>query len=49
MKICWDNLKVASIFALDPDYGMACCKECHIKYRHRGGCSSKYLAIKVCK
>jgi hypothetical protein len=41
--------KLEPFFVLDPDYGMACCKECHIKYGHRDECSTRYLAMKTCK
>jgi len=37
-------------FALDPDFGVACCKECHYKYGHktRTECSTGNLANKTC-
>lgn len=42
--------KTDPIFALDPDYGHACCKECHYKYGHKKGteCSTGNLAKKIC-
>ena len=41
--------KLEPFFALDPDYGVACCKKCHYKYGHKSGteCSTGGLAIKV--
>jgi hypothetical protein len=37
-------------FVLDPDFGIACCKECHYKYGHETGteCSTGNLAYKIC-
>jgi len=40
--------KLEPFFVLDPDYGMACCKECHNKYGHRDECSTRFLASKIC-
>ncbi len=36
-------------FALDPENGLALCKECHYKYGHADSCSTGQLAVKVCK
>jgi len=38
-------------FALDPDFGVACCEKCHYKYGHKTGteCSTGNLANKLCK
>lgn len=38
-------------FILDPDYGIACCEECHYKYGHETGteCSTGNLANIICK
>lgn len=41
--------KLEPFFALDPDYGIACCEECHYKYGHQGDCSTSALAFIVCK
>jgi len=37
-------------FILDPDFGVACCQECHYKYGHKTGteCSTGNLASKIC-
>lgn len=37
-------------FTLDPDFGIACCENCHYKYGHEKGteCSTGSLANKVC-
>jgi hypothetical protein len=37
-------------FALDPDFGVACCDVCHYKYGHKTGteCSTGNLANKIC-
>jgi len=35
-------------FALDPDFGVACCQKCHYKYGHKDECSTRNLANKVC-
>lgn len=37
-------------FVLDPDFGIACCEECHYKYGHKNGseCSTGNLANIVC-
>lgn len=42
--------KTDPMFALDPDYGHACCKRCHYKYGHKTGteCSTSNLAKKIC-
>jgi len=41
--------KLEPFFALDPDFGIACCKECHIKYGHSNSeCKYIYLANKNC-
>jgi hypothetical protein len=37
--------KLEPFFALDPDYGLACCEKCHYKYGHRDmECTTGYLA-----
>jgi len=38
-------------FVLDPDYGVACCENCHYKYGHKKGteCSTGNLANIICK
>ena len=36
-------------FALDPDFGIACCESCHYKYGHKDECSTGNLATKICK
>jgi hypothetical protein len=41
--------KLEPFFALDPDYGLACCEECHYKYAHQGECSTGYLANIKCQ
>lgn len=41
--------KLEPFFALDPDYGIACCKKCHIKYGHRDECSIGAIASVICK
>lgn len=40
--------KLEPFFALDPDNGIACCKECHYKYGHRDDCSTGVLASIIC-
>ena len=42
--------KTDPMLVLDPDYGHACCKECHYKYGHKTGteCSTGNLAKKIC-
>jgi len=37
-------------FALDPDFGIACCESCHYKYGHKTGteCSTGQLTNAVC-
>ena len=40
--------KLEPFFALDPDYGIACCKECHYKYGHKDECSTGKLANEQC-
>lgn len=42
--------KTDPMFVLDPDYGHACCRECHMKYGHKIGteCGVGNLANKVC-
>ena len=40
--------KLEPFFALDPDYGVACCEECHYKYGHKDECSTGSLAQEVC-
>ena len=36
-------------FALDPDFGIACCVECHYKYGHKDECSTGKIANVICK
>jgi hypothetical protein len=36
-------------FALDPDFGIACCEKCHYKYGHKDECSTGNLATIICK
>lgn len=42
--------KTGPMFVVDPDYGHAVCKACHIKYGHKTGtdCSTGNLAKKKC-
>lgn len=40
--------KLEPFFALDPDYGIACCEKCHYKYGHKDECSTGNLAKEVC-
>lgn len=40
--------KLEPFFALDPDYGVACCEKCHYKYGHSDECSTSSLAKEVC-
>lgn len=40
--------KLEPFFSLDPDYGIACCQECHYKYGHKGECSTSKIAMQVC-
>lgn len=40
--------KLEPFYALDPDNGIACCKECHHKYGHTGSCSTGVLAAITC-
>jgi len=35
-------------FALDPDYGIACCEKCHYKYGHTDECNSAVISNKLC-
>ena len=41
--------KLEPFFSLDPDYGVACCEECHYKYGHKDECSAVNLAHIDCK
>jgi hypothetical protein len=41
--------KLEPFEALDPDSGIACCKNCHYKYGHAGECSTVNLAKIRCK
>lgn len=41
-------LKLEPFFALDPDYGIACCEKCHYRYGHSGDCSTGRLAKEIC-
>lgn len=41
--------KLEPFFALDPDYGLSCCDECHRQYAHKNKeCTTGYLASKQC-
>ena len=42
--------KTDPMFVVDPDYGHAVCKKCHMKYGHKKGteCSTGALARKIC-
>ena len=40
--------KLEPFFALDPDYGVACCEKHHYKYGHKDECSTDNLAKIVC-
>lgn len=40
--------KLEPFFALDPDYGIACCESCHYKYGHSGSCATVNMANKIC-
>lgn len=40
--------KLEPFFVLDPDNGIACCKECHNKYGHKNDCSTGALASIIC-
>jgi 5-methylcytosine-specific restriction endonuclease McrA len=40
--------KLEPFFALDPDYGVACCAKHHYKYAHKDECSTGNLANIVC-
>jgi len=40
--------KLEPFFTLDPDFGLACCRDCHFKYAHTGECSTGKLAVAVC-
>lgn len=35
-------------FALDPDYGIACCDSCHYKYGHQGECNTGVISNHIC-
>ena len=41
--------KLEPFFSLDPDYGIACCRECHYKFGHNDECSTGQLASIICK
>jgi hypothetical protein len=41
--------KLNPFFALDPDYGIACCIKCHNAYGHKNECSTRSLADKLCE
>jgi hypothetical protein len=41
-------VKIEPFFALDPDYGVACCAKHHYKYAHKDECSTGNLAKIVC-
>ncbi len=35
-------------FALDPDYGLACCEECHYKRAHKDECNTALISNTIC-
>jgi len=43
--------KLEPFFTLDPDYGIACCQNCHYKYGHKkdSKCSTGKLAAQKCE
>lgn len=41
--------KLEPFFALDPDFAIAVCKDCHYKYAHKDECSTGNLAKIKCK
>jgi len=41
--------KLEPFFSLDPDFGLACCSNCHYKKGHKDECSTGQLAATVCK
>jgi len=41
-------VKLEPFFALDPDYGIAVCAECNIKYAHKDECSAWNIANTIC-
>ncbi len=41
--------KLEPFFSLDPDFGIACCIECHYKYGHKDECSTGKLAATICR
>lgn len=43
-------IKLEPFFALDPDYAILCCQDCHYKYGHKTGteCSTGRLASLTC-
>ncbi len=43
-------VKLEPFFALDPDFGISCCEECHYRYGHPAGteCSTGALAVTIC-
>jgi len=40
--------KLEPFHSLDPDFGIACCEQCHFKYGHHDECSQYSLSIKQC-
>jgi len=40
--------KLQPELSLDPENGLACCKECHYKYGHKDECSTGHLSNIVC-
>jgi len=40
--------KLEPFYSLDPDFGIACCQDCHYKYGHKDECSTGKIASKIC-
>ena len=40
--------RIEPFFALDPDYGLACCEKCHYKYGHAGECNTSTIYNNMC-
>ncbi len=40
--------KLEPFFSLDPDYGIACCKNCHYEKGHKDECSTGQLSHTIC-
>lgn len=41
--------KLEPFFSLDPDFSIACCRECHYKHGHKDECSMAKIANIICK